>query len=164
MILTNISGMIFKKRANKIWNVLFKSYPEADHKLKINDITLRYIDGIDFNYEENNIFNFLKDKLKVGIFLEGNLFKNTGVSEYPLSYDLRLSFRSDKPKGSIRLRFVKGKRKGKDALIWETICNSKKEEAPKKKKEIVRWLKNAHQLTRDWFFKLIEGELYERFK
>ena len=32
------------------------------------------------------------------------------------------------------------------------------------KDEIEQWIKKAHDLTDDWFFKLIEGELQKRFE
>ena len=48
-------------------------------------------------------------------------------------------------------------------LMWETIVHSSSN-IPKLSDELNEWLTNAHDITDDWFFKLIEGNLLERFK
>ena len=77
---------------------------------------------------------------------------------------MRFSFPAKKPKGAVHLRFVRGKRKNVDALIWETHVQSVDEDAPKSKDKINKWVVEAHTLTDDWFFKMIEGELLRRFE
>ncbi len=47
--------------------------------------------------------------------------------------------------------------------MWETIVHSSSN-IPKLSDELNEWLTNAHDITDDWFFKLIEGNLLERFK
>jgi uncharacterized protein (TIGR04255 family) len=106
----------------------------------------------------------LKDNLKINIHIYEELFEETGVSKLPLSFDLRLSFPAIKPKGAVHLRFVRGKRKNVEALIWETHVQSVGEDAPKSKKQITPWVSDAHTLTDNWFFKMIEGELLRRFE
>jgi len=32
--------------------ILFEAYPDAENNLKVNQLLLRYIDAISFNYEE----------------------------------------------------------------------------------------------------------------
>jgi len=127
-------------------------------------VVLRYIDAIAFDFEKENIFNFLKEQMKTSLNLYPNLFEGTGVKEQPLSLDLITSFVSTKPKGAVNLRFVRGKMKESDALIWETAVESTPEDVPKVQNEIVDWIKEAHDLTDDWFFKLIEGDLLRRFE
>ena len=64
-----------------------------------------------------------------------------------------------KPEGIINLRFSRGKKENVDALIWETMVQSTNEQISAMPEEIPDWLNDAHTLTDDWFFKLIEGEL-----
>lgn len=154
----------FEKRISHILNILFEAYPDAESSLKISGLLLRYIDAVDFDYEENNIFIFLKEKMKMNIEIHKELFKDTGVSELPLGFDLRFSFRSVKPKGAIHLRFVRGKRRDQDTLIWETQVQSIGDDAPNTQDEIIIWVKEAHEITDNWFFKMIEGELMRRFE
>ncbi len=47
--------------------------------------------------------------------------------------------------------------------MWETIVHSSSN-FPKLVNELNEWLTKAHGITNDWFFKLIEGDLLERFK
>ncbi|MEG3066406.1 TIGR04255 family protein [Acetomicrobium sp.] len=154
----------FEKRIHHIVSVLFEAYPDAENNLKINWSLLRYIDAINFNYENENIFSFLQENLKVSIEVYEKLFEETGVSNLPLDFDLRFSFPSVKPKGAVHLRFVKGKKKDEDALIWETQVQSIDCDAPSHKNQIIDWVAEAHQLTDDWFFKMIDGELLRRFE
>jgi len=154
----------FEERIHRMLDILFEAYPDAENNLRINWLLLRYIDAINFNYEGDNVFSFLKEKLKVNIGMYEKLFEGTGVSKLPLGFDLRFSFPATKPKGAAHLRFVRGKKKDVDALIWETQVQSVSDDAPKHKDQIINWVVEAHKLTDDWFFKMIEGELLRRFE
>lgn len=132
--------------------------------MKVNGLLLRYINAVDFDYEKDDIFDFLKEKMKITIEIHKKLYEGTGISKLPLGLDLRFSFPSTKPRGAVHLRFTRGKRKDADALIWETMVQSIGEDAPKTKEEIITWVEEVHKLTDDWFFKLIEGELLRRFE
>jgi len=157
----------FEKRIVQAVKVLFEVYPDSKKDLKIKDLVLRYIDAIDFDFKTDNIFKFLKKNMKTNISLYPKLFENTGVKNLPLGFDWKTAFRSSKPKGLVNLRFGSGKRKERDALLWETMVRSVSQDLPNKGKfpeKIQEWLTDAHNLTDDWFFKLIEGELLRRFK
>ena len=154
----------FERRIIHMLNVLFEAYPDPDNNLRINRLLLRYIDSVDFNYEKDDIFSFLNKNLKINISIYEKLFKETGVSNLPLGFDLRFSFPAKKPKGAVHLRFARGKRQNVDALIWETHVQSVGEDSPKTKDQISTWVIKAHTLTDDWFFKMIEGELLRRFE
>lgn len=154
----------FEKRIIRAVNTLFEAYPVSKNGLNVNNLVLRYIDAVDFNFEKDDIFGFLREHMKITVNLYSNLFESTGVEKLPLGFDWRFSFRSSKPKGAVYLRFVRGKKKESDALIWETMVQSVSEEVPEIPAEMDEWLNNAHDLTDDWFFKLIEGELLGRFE
>lgn len=154
----------FEKRIIQSINTIFEAYPDPKNNLKFNSVVLRYIDAIAFDFEKESIFNFLKEQMKTSINFHPELFEGTGVKEQPLGFDLRASFSSVKPKGAVHLRFVRSKVKESDALLWETIVQSTTEDVPKDQDEIIDWVKEAHDLTDGWFFKLIEGELLRRFE
>lgn len=153
----------FEKRISFVINTIFGIHLNP-RNLKVNGLILRYIDVIDFDYNKDNAFNFLKEKMKINVNVYQKLFVNTGVSKLPKGFDLRFFFPSAKPKGDVGLRFVRGKRKEVDALIWETTVQSTGKNLPDTKKKITIWVENAHKLTHDWFFKIIEGELLRRFE
>lgn len=154
----------FEKRIIQAVNTLFEAYPESKNNLKVNRLLLRYIDAFAFDFEKDDIFNFLREQMKTKIDLYQNLFEDTGVGKPPLGLDLRFSFAATEPKGAIHLRFARGKRKESDALIWETMVESVSSDIPEVQNAITDWIKKAHNLTDDWFFKLIEGELLRRFE
>jgi uncharacterized protein (TIGR04255 family) len=154
----------FEKRIVEAINVLFEIYPESKDSLKVNSVLLRYIDAVAFDYESDDIFAFLEEQMKTKIGLHGKLFDGTKVEKVPSGLDLRFSFASTEPKGAIYLRFGRGRARESDALLWETMVQCTSEEAPKVPNEIVDWIRKAHNLTDDWFFKLIEGELLRRFE
>lgn len=154
----------FEKRINQAVNILFEVFPDAENDLKVNRLLLRYIDAIAFDFDKEDIFAFLKKQMKSSISLHRKLFEDTGVEGKPLSSDLRFSFGCIKPKGTVHLRFVRGKKDKSGALIWETMVQSISQDVPRAKNEIANWVNEAHILTDDWFFKLIEGELLRRFE
>jgi len=154
----------FEKRIRHMLDVLFEAYPDSNNNLRVNWLLLRYIDAVDFDYNKGNIFYFLKKNLKINITIYEKLFEETGVSSLPLGFDLKFSFAATKPKGAVHLRFIRGKRKNVDALIWETHVQSVGDDVPKNKDQISAWVVDAHTLTDDWFFKMIEGELLRRFE
>lgn len=154
----------FEKRIIQAVDTLFEIYPDSKNNLKVNRLLLRYIDAIAFDFDKDDIFGFLKEQVKTGVNLYQKLFEDTRVEKLPLGLDLKFSFASIVPKGAIHLRFVRGKRKESDALIWETMVESVSEDVPQDRNKIADWIKAAHNLTNDWFFKLIEGELIRRFE
>lgn len=153
----------FERRASQLVDTLFDAHPNSEH-LVVRLLKLRYIDAVDFDYERDSIWDFLKHQLKADVSILPSLFENTGVSQLPLSLDVRLAFPSTQPKGAINLRFVRGERRGRDVLLWETESVAKGENAPKTRDEIGAWVDQAYHLTHNWFFKMIAGELLERFE
>ncbi len=152
----------FRPRVLSAINKLYDAHPKVDD-LNISNIILRYIDAVDFDYNKNNSFDFLKDNLKLNISLPKNLFKDTNIEEKPNSLTWQSSFRTKKPKGIINIRFATGKKKNIPAIIWETTVESIGDDSPEMPKDFEKWLDAAHDITDDWFFKMIEGELERRF-
>lgn len=152
----------FRPRVLSAIHKLYDAHPKVED-LKISNIILRYIDAVDFDYSQNKSFDFLKDQLKLNISLPENLFENAYIDEKPSSFTFQSSFRSKKPKGIITIRFATGKKKNVPSIIWETTVESIGEDLPEMPKKFEIWLDEAHDITDDWFFKMIEGELERRF-
>jgi len=126
---------------------------------------LRYIDAMAFDYDNNNILEFLSGKMKTDIHFQQDLFKNAGIKPIPFDLDLRFAFYTIKPKGAMDIRVRRGNRiSGEDALIWDTIVRSIGDDVPKSREDIAIWIDDAHTITHDWFFKMIAGELLEEFR
>lgn len=154
----------FESRIHLILDALFQAYPGSANDLRISGLLLRYIDAVTLDYLKEDVFDFLKQQLKVNVVVDSGMFDDTGVGKLPLDFNIAFSFPSAKPKGAVGLRFIRGKKGEADALVWETLVHSVGQDAPTDKEQITAWVKDAHSLTHDWFFKMIEGELLERFK
>jgi len=154
----------FKKMIMNAVAILFDAYPESKETLDISSVLLRYIDSVPFNFQKENILEFLAKKMNTKISLSPELFKNNPIKPAPSSLNLLFSFNLDKPKSNMSLRFAKGKRNNIDSFFWETIIKSNSEGTPKDPDNIVDWIEASHKITDDWFFKLIKGELLESFK
>jgi uncharacterized protein (TIGR04255 family) len=152
----------FGPRCRAAVDALYAVHPSAG-ELHITSTMLRYIDAIDFDFTSLDALGFLAGKLKISVDLAQSLFDGTGVDRRASEIDVNLTFPSAQPRGRVRLRLVSGKRNQKPALIWETMVISRGRDVPTMPTGFDDWLESAHGLTHDWFFKMIEGELHERF-
>jgi len=152
----------FRTRTEDAVKKLFEAYPKSE-TLKIESLMLRYIDATKCNYLAQDIFSFLKSKMNISINLPKNLFEYEGIKQVPHQFNWQSSFKCDKPKGNVVIRFVTGQQHNLPALIWETIVHSHETDIPEMPVNFETWLNSAHAITDDWFFKLIDGDLKKEF-
>lgn len=152
----------FGRRSKELIQNIYQTYPKPQ-ELKITSLLLRYIDAIEFDSATNDIFDFLKDKLKTQIMLPPKLFKKASVSKMPTGFNFQTVFSISVPKGSIAVKFASGTHHDKPALIWEIAVRSQEIDLPTMPGGFGKWIESAHRFTDDWFFNLIEGELERRF-
>ena len=152
----------FRPRVLSAIEKLYDAHPKIGD-LNITNIILRYIDAVDFDSNTENIFIFLREKLKLNISLPPNLFSGMEVEDKPNGLISQFSFRTGKPRGMINIRFAIGQKQHTPALIWETTVESAGDNLPKMPEGFAGWIDASHELTDDWFFKMIEGELERRF-
>jgi uncharacterized protein (TIGR04255 family) len=142
---------------------LFDAHPSSK-ELRIRKLILRYINSVDFDYDTDDVFDFLRDMMKINVSFDNGLFASTDVSPHPDVLDLRFSFPSTTPEGSLNLRFARGMRDERSALIWETVFSTDEPNIDQSADGVIGWADQSHTLIRKWFFKLIEGELLRRFQ
>lgn len=152
----------FGERTKSFVKTVYEVYPNSE-SLKIDNLTLRYIDAFAHNIEQEDSFEYLREKLKCTISLPTQLFEDTSVINRPQGFVLTAAFKVEEPKGKITVKLGSGTHKEKNALIMETGVSSAKDEIPKMPGGFEEWIEKAHSLTDDWFFKFIEGELERRF-
>ena len=152
----------FKERCDKAVRSLSNAHP-AKRQFKAQDLALRYIDAVDIDFKQDSVFSFLQDKMKTSISLPDSLFADGRVRRDPTAFNCQMSFPADYPVSIVTLRFAIGSHRNKPALIWETLVQAASAHIPKIPDDFSEWLDAAHALTDDWFFKLIDGELKERF-
>lgn len=153
----------FRPRVIAAIEKLYDAHPKVGD-LQISNIVLRYIDAVDFDYRAENAFPFLEDKLKLKTSLPDSLFGNTGaVNKKPINFTWQGCFESGTPKGLINIRFATGQKEQIPTLVWETTVESAGDNLPEMPKDFESWFDAAHDLSDDWFFKMIEGDLERRF-
>lgn len=136
-------------------------YTDAKQPLQIAQVMLRYVDAdllIDQTPQD-----FL-EKLKVTAKVPDVLFKNANVSDELLGLDLQWVFRAYHPKGAAQFRIAQGQKEGQSAIIWEIAMISRGPDISDFINQSAEWIDAAHNLTDDWFFKLIDGELLEKYR
>lgn len=153
----------FQQRTKEAVVRLYDAYPNVA-EFHIQSLVLRYIDAVEYNYRDENAFAFLSDKMKVGISLPDALFHSTGVGSRPRSFSWQATFECSKPPGSLHVSFATGQKEEEPAILWETTVQSVGDDLPNMPDGFPNWIDAAHEITDDWFFKLIEGELERRFQ
>ena len=155
-------GVFFEKIT-----LLIESFLEVQPKendLIFNDISLRYVDALPFNFERDNVLEFLKNKLNIVSEIPNALLDDLDISDCPRSVNLSYSFPISKPIGNLNIRFGRGRTNDQDSLVWETVVELNDLEQIGGKDSILKWVEEAHTLTHNWFFKLVDTELLEEFK
>ena len=152
----------FKNRCRQALESLLSAHP-AKEEFKAQDIMLRYIDAVDVDFGQESVFDFLREKMKTNISLPDGLFADDRVKMNPVGFNWQVSFPTDDLGGNATLRFSVGKRNDRPALIWETLVQTAKGRVPPIPDGSMEWLEKAHELTHDWFFLMIDGELKRRF-
>jgi uncharacterized protein (TIGR04255 family) len=152
----------FRARAKAAVTKLFDAHPKVSD-LKVENLILRYIDAIEFDYQSEDVFAFLRDKMRAAIGLPAELFSPEAVISKPLNFAWQTTFQCKKPGGVVVLKFDTGQRENKPVLRWETMVQSLSSDVPEMPKSFDTWFVAAHEIIDDWFFKLIAGELEARF-
>jgi uncharacterized protein (TIGR04255 family) len=153
----------FRRRAVSAVNWLFEAHPEPE-ALKINSLLLRYIDARAFDYAREDVLAFLREKMRVDVSLPDGLFDDASIDRLPQHFTMQTAFSCADPPGTITIGFATGQAQEGPALVWETLVRSTDQQVPPMPEEFEGWLDAAHNITHDWFFKLIEGDLLEEFQ
>jgi len=142
-------------------DALQRAYADAKPPLAIEQAMLRYIDADVLAAETPQ--DFLK-KLKITTEVPGPLSEELSAKDEMIGFNLQWTFRAKKPKGIAQFRITQGKKQDQDAIIWETAILSKADDISDFLVQSADWIHDAHQMTHDWFYKLIEGELLEKYR
>jgi len=153
----------FRDRIQNLTSSFFISYPDRK-KLNIKELTLRYIDAIEFDFEKENALDFIREKMKININIPDSLFDKTNVRNFPLGYILNMTFPYSDKKSRAIIQIGTGNSANKNAIVWNTTISTMSEEKINDESAIIAWVDDAHTLSREWFYKLCEGELLESFR
>ncbi len=153
---------LFRASALSFAPSLVEAYAEAS-PIKPSMVLARWINAIQFDPGQEDVVEFLAKKFHTTCKLpEGieNYGRNSGA---PAGFNLRVARPLKDPDSVATLQISTGVRNGSPALIWELHVLSQGDMAPGLGNEFEGWLDSAHTVIEDWFFSLIEGELYDKF-
>jgi len=153
----------FNRRAQRLLPWLYEAHPRPED-LAINNLLLRYINAIEFDYLADDALEFLASNLKVGLRLPSELLQSVGVTRRPTTVGVQLGYPVESPAGVLRLQLGTGVKNDRNAVIWEIHFMSTGTEVPQLPRAFPAWLEGAHTRIEGWFFGMVEGELLDRFR
>jgi uncharacterized protein (TIGR04255 family) len=150
--------------------ILFDSYTgvvpgQPDYQLHLNSALLRYINGIEWDWEMGNTLEFLQNNLHTSFSLpKNNLAADQDAN--PLNLNLQIGYPINEPKGQVIIRFATGTVGQSKGLVLELLFLSAGDDVPQLNDidGFMKWVNDAHTVLEQWFFSLIKGELHKRFK
>jgi uncharacterized protein (TIGR04255 family) len=154
----------FRPMLRKTIETLLEAYPKKIAPLKLSQATLRYVDAIPLNTNNDDkpVLEFLKDHLHTNISIDPLLFDDQSLAAKAENLTLRLNFALDKPKAVGVVAFSTGLRENVRSIIWENMVISR-QDVPQDIEAFDKWIDEAHTITDRWFFTLSRGKLLETF-
>lgn len=153
----------FRARCTDAVTSLLSAHPDPT-QLQNLQITLRYLDAIAYDHEQENVFDFLRMKLKLDVSMPSELFRKTEVLSKPAEFVWQAAFRAKRPAGVVSFKIGLGEKDGVSSLILDTAVISGDGDAPALDVHFTNWIDDAHEITSTWFKELTAGELYDSFE
>lgn len=164
----------FRAESLRLREILLDAYEDA--VLEPIACSLRYRNAIHFNYADQDILEFLKGRLNLGLTLSSFIPGQMSTYEWPTDINLNLRFSLGKPDGAGVIRVQTGfdlsevsdnLADGRPIILLDYEVQSRGSQAPTLEHAPVfaAWLEDAHDVLHDWFFASIDGPLrksYER--
>lgn len=164
----------FKDAALYLRSKLVEAYgvPEPN----IEKVILKYRNVEPFDYNSENLLGFLRNNLNTSLSIPSHIPGETSSTNLPKRANIELAFDLVGPKGVGILQVSTGtKRQEKsgveqlaeqEVVIWHLTVMSEGGSAPQisDEEQFSSWLDSAHSVTHEWFFALIEGSLFKKYK
>jgi uncharacterized protein (TIGR04255 family) len=163
---------LFKNKALYLQNNLIESY--QDSKLIPKASILRYRNIFPFSFSSGNLYKFLIENLNTTIELPKTIPGSFGEKISPTAALINLAFDINKPKSKGSIRLGSGQEKTnvnnvettKELLILEfEIASFGSESCDFTNVGIFEnWLELSHSIIHEWFFSMINGKLFDKYK
>lgn len=139
---------------------LFKAYPEAKKRLKIEKIQLRYINAFDTRFGVTSPGRFVADQLSLGVAVPAGLASTFKNGSNDISLTGSMSCPLNAPDGAIgRLEWNQGSKDGEAAILLVLDIKATKEQSPQNSQKMLDWLDESHLVTRSWFQSILSKDL-----
>lgn len=150
----------FRKRCIDALSTFWQVHPKPEN-LRIESIALRYINSVDFDHSQSNVYDFLRDSMKVGAGMPPSLFASTPLSARPIRFVSQSTFQSTKPKGLVSIQFDTGYKNEKvPVLRWEcSVIAAGADIPPGLPASIESWIDEAHLVQEACFESLVPATI-----
>lgn len=153
----------FRNASISFINALTSSYESAATiPPSLQQITLRYINAIPFQFTSQDVLEFLQNKLHIVVQFPTIMTESLGNSQTE-HLNLQVDYHIVKPVGIGALSIGRGVKQGNSALVWDLAIASFNDDVPISS-QFAQWLSDAHKVLENWFFTLVQGELLASFK
>lgn len=154
----------FSKAAFTFVEKLRDAYRVAtDGTPELARVLLRYINSLRFPFGEQDVLDFMREKLHVTCAIPDEMVDASTVAGPPASVRLELRYPLRDPPGLGILNVRRGVTQDETALIWELLVVSAEEQVPELD-DLDQWLSAAHEVVDGWFRELTKGDLLRSFK
>lgn len=145
-----------------VFNKLTLFWQSTNYTPKLLSVSLRYVDADNFDGKFSDFF----EKLGVKIVFEKDILNSAHFKtpELPCYLNIKTELETINPNGILALSITNGHKNEKPAVIWDTQIVSNKEQCVAFSTAPEEWLKSAHHVCHELFFKMISGELRDKYK
>ena len=161
----------FLETSEKLVGWLHKAY--SDHPLTLVSSQLRYINAEPFDFQKNDVLEFIQRYLHTEIRPPKGITDSTLIKGHSQSVSWSFEYPLSALESSGIVRFSTGTMSNGDSedkkvVIWELLAQATGNHAPlfstEGENNLLSWIDEAHEVIEKWFFTFIAGELFERYK
>lgn len=158
----------FKKEALYLRKSVIEAYKEKS--LLLDSLSLIYRNTIPFNYSEQNLNQFLQQKLNTKILypdqIPGVVSSKEGADNLNLTTSFRLSYPAGN-EGVVRIATAKKKEQNSEVeqVVFDFEVNNKTNLLELTNVDSFKeWLSQSHSVCHEWFMSLVQGDLFNEYK
>lgn len=149
----------FRERAMTAIEAVASSHPEPE-SLRFERISLRFINADDFQWRNENIFDYLREQMKLSMSLSPGFF-GADIASRPTGFRCQFAFPCSAPEGRFEFTAGFGTRNDHEVLLWEMKMESSV--TGYLTHQFADWLNDSHAVIEAWFFKMVDGSLLARY-
>lgn len=159
----------FRKEALFLREAVLGAYKGVP--LLLTEIILRYRDVFFFDYREQDLQIFLREKLHIDLSWPSLIPGHLAERSWPTDFGMNLGFRLNTPRSAGNLRLttaLQSREQGAEVPIiiadFEMRAVDTFPSLLDDSTAYATWLDQAHDVVHEWFFALIEGELRSQYE
>lgn len=161
---------IFREQAIYLREQLINAYGESE--LSVTNLFLRYRNILSFDFKGSDFLGYINDNLNTQVSLPAYIPGKVVKTSWPTDFSMALTYDLSEPLGRGVIRIGTGLRKdtqpeNQPVSVFELEVRSENDEnndiwtSPQK---FTTWLDQAHAVTHEWFFSLIDGQLRNHYE